>query len=216
MTPDVKLVWVTPGADNLVAYMARVSAPANQANTETAPRLISYLIRNAHWSPFQMVNMCVEVNTTRDIGRQILRHSSFNFQEFSQRYADVSALPAVELREARMQDRKNRQSSLRADDPGLQAWWNDAQREVLDLAQSKYQAALDRGVAKECARVVLPEGLTPSRLYMNGTMRSWLHYFQARSLAHGAQGEHADVAQACKRLAQECCPMIMEAYSLTD
>ena len=215
MDDTVKLVWATPGADDLVAYMARVSAPANQGNTETAPRLISYLMRQGHWSPFEMASMCVEINTTRDIGRQILRHRSFSFQEFSQRYQDVSALPPATTREARMQDTKNRQNSLEVENPSLQKWWRLAQEQVQTISSSVYDEALARGIAKEVARVVLPEGLTPSRMYMAGTMRSWLHYFNLRNLEHGTQKEHALIAEKCRLLAGQVCPAIMEANALT-
>lgn len=180
---------------DLLAYCARVSNPANQANKETAPRLLAYLVRNQHWSPFEMASMTLEVTTTRDVARQILRHRSFSFQEFSQRYAEVAAPPV--LREARMQDAKNRQASVVNHNRSLAGWWEDAQRAVADLANQAYAEALDAGIAKEVARAVLPEGTTESVLYMAGTIRSWIHYCQLRTEA-GTQKEHRDIAQACQ------------------
>lgn len=185
----------TPG--DLVAYCARVSNPANQANTDTAPRLLAYLVRNQHWSPFEMASMTLEITTTRDIARQILRHRSFSFQEFSQRYA-AQVAPAV-LREARLQDAKNRQASNATDDAALQTWWRKRQSDVADMAALTYQEALALGIAKEVARSVLPEGMTESVLYMAGTVRSWIHYCQLRT-EPGTQKEHREVALACKTL----------------
>ena len=185
----------TPG--DLVAYCARVSNPANQANTDTAPRLLAYLVRNQHWSPFEMASMTLEITTTRDIARQILRHRAFSFQEFSQRYA-AQVAPAV-LREARLQDAKNRQASNATDDAALQTWWRKRQSDVADMAALTYQEALALGIAKEVARSVLPEGMTESVLYMAGTVRSWIHYCQLRT-EPGTQKEHREVALACKTL----------------
>jgi len=182
---------------DLLAYCARVSNPANQANTETAPRLLRYLATNAHWSPFEMASMTVEITTTRDIARQILRHRSFSFQEFSQRYAAVAA-EAV-LREARMQDVKNRQASHDTDDSALKDWWFHKQASLATECQAVYQAALEKGIAKEVARAVLPEGLTESTLYMAGTIRSWIHYVHLRT-ERGTQKEHRDIAKQCGRI----------------
>lgn len=179
---------------DLVAYCARVSNPENQNNTVTNDRLVRYLIKNEHWSPLEMVSVCLEIETTRDIARQILRHRSFSFQEFSQRYAPVST--EFEAREARLQDTKNRQSSLDTDDEELKKAWEYAQHTVHETAMSTYAWALKAGIAKEVARSVLPEGLTPSRLYMNGTLRSWIHYISLRS-GNGTQKEHREVAEAC-------------------
>ena len=179
---------------DLVAFCARVSNPANQCNTETNEKLIKYLIKNSHWSPLEMVSICLEIETTRDIARQILRHRSFSFQEFSQRYA-VADL-GFECREARLQDTKNRQNSIETDNPVLEGEWEQQQRVVSDAAEKAYHWALNNGIAKEQARSVLPEGMTVSRMYMNGTLRSWVHYIQLRS-ANGTQKEHRDVAVAC-------------------
>ena len=179
---------------DLVAFCARVSNPANQNNTETNEKLIKYLIKNSHWSPLEMVSICLEIETTRDIARQILRHRSFSFQEFSQRYA-VADL-GFECREARLQDNKNRQNSIETDDAGLADGWEGQQRAVTEAAKQAYYWALDNGIAKEQARAVLPEGMTVSRMYMNGTLRSWVHYIQLRS-SNGTQKEHRDVAVAC-------------------
>jgi thymidylate synthase (FAD) len=184
------------GAQDFVAYCARVSNPANQNNTETAERLLKYLVRNQHWSPFEMVNVVMEINTTRDIARQILRHRSFSFQEFSQRYAAVNALGAEPIyKEARLQDQKNRQNSIAGVDASLAEDWEGSQRAVWRLAYETYELALAAGIAKEQARALLPEGLTPSRLYMNGTLRSWIHYCQLR-MGNGTQKEHAEVARS--------------------
>lgn len=180
-----------------IAFAARVSNPSNQHNKETNDRLVSYLIRNNHWSPFEMVSVCLEINTTRDIARQILRHRSFSFQEFSQRYADASQLGHT-FREARFQDLKNRQNSieLSKEDADVQVEWNQTQQMIWDLSIAAYQSALESGIAKEVARSVLPEGLTNSRLYMSGTLRSWIHYIQLRA-ANGTQKEHREIALAC-------------------
>ena len=194
---SVKLVWATPSGDELIAYMARVSNPDNQDNAETAPKLIKYLVKNKHWSPFEMVNMCVEINTTRDIARQILRHRSFSFQEFSQRYAEVET--PEHYSEARMQDIENRQNSIPTTDVELNAWWQAVQQRVATDTDWVYRTALSRGIAKEVARKVLPEGLTPTRMYMNGTLRSWLHYVEIRC-DKATQKEHREIADQCKAL----------------
>jgi thymidylate synthase (FAD) len=187
------------GLDNiqdLIAYAARVSNPANQANTKTTTKLLDYLIKHKHWSPFEMASACIEVNTTRDIARQLLRHRSFSFQEFSQRYADVRDLDdAVVIRKARLQDLKNRQNSVMTDDVSLHNAWETHQRLVWNAAMKAYSWAIENGIAKEQARSVLPEGNTPSRLYVNGTIRSWIHYIELRS-ANGTQKEHMDLAIA--------------------
>ncbi|MEY3541991.1 MAG: Cyanophage [Bacteroidota bacterium] len=210
---NVKLISYTQGADgkNLleqVAFAARVSNPANQNNSETSEKLVRYLIKNQHWSPLEMVSICLEIDTTRDIARQILRHRSFSFQEFSQRYADASQL-GFELKEARLQDTKNRQNSIVTDNLALQAWWEERQKRVLEESKNAYEWALTNGIAKEQARAVLPEGMTGSRLYMNGTLRSWVHYIQLRS-ANGTQKEHQDVALACADAIESIFPMIKE------
>lgn len=192
---QVKLVWVTPDAENKVAYMARVSNPANQNNPASATKLLQYLINHKHWSPFEMVNVCMEIETTRDVARQILRHRSFSFQEFSQRYAVSEGF--IQNAQARMQDTKNRQNSLYTDDISIQNWFEGAQRRLVEEAKFLYTAALDKGIAKECARVFLPEGLTMSRMYMNGTLRSWLHYLSIRC-DDATQKEHRDVAMQCR------------------
>lgn len=193
----VSLVWATPSGDELIAYMARVSNPDNQDNTETAPKLIKYLKDNNHWSPFEMVNMCVEINTTRDIARQILRHRSFSFQEFSQRYAEVAV--SMETSEARMQDVTNRQNSIESTDVVLKSWWQAMQQRVADDAEYVYHTALSKGIAKEVARKVLPEGLTPTRMYMSGNLRSWIHYVDIRC-DKATQKEHREIAEQCKAL----------------
>lgn len=207
----VKTVWATPEGEDLVAYMARVSAPENQDNKETAPKLIKYLIKHKHWSPLEMVNICMEIETTRDIARQILRHRSFSFQEFSQRYAVVGN---YELSEIRMQDVKNRQNSLETDNLHLAYWWEGAQNRVLNDAKFMYESALKKGVAKEVARKLLPEGLTMSRMYMNGTLRSWLHYIDIRCDA-ATQKEHREVAELCKLEIGKHFPTILEAMNDT-
>jgi len=190
---------------DLVAYCARVSNPANQNNTETNEKLIKYLTKENHWSPLEMVSICMEIETTRDIARQILRHRSFSFQEFSQRYA-VADL-GFEPKEARIQDKKNRQNSIQTDDSDLILNWETQQNIVSETAAKAYQWALDNGIAKEQARSVLPEGMTVSRMYMNGTLRSWVHYIQLRS-GNGTQKEHQDVAIACAEAIKEIFPMI--------
>jgi thymidylate synthase (FAD) len=200
-------------AQELIAYCARVSNPANQLNTDTSEKLIRYLIKHQHWSPLEMVSACIEIKTTRDIARQILRHRSFSFQEFSQRYADPTAEldEAFVLREARFQDTKNRQNSVELDMTDeqqrlLSYEWERAQKRVLFAVKQEYQWAIKNGIAKEQARAVLPEGLTVSRLYMNGTLRSWVHFIELRS-ANGTQKEHQEVAIACARVIAEIFPM---------
>jgi thymidylate synthase (FAD) len=202
----VELVWVTPEAEKLIGYMARVSNPANQDSHESAPKLIKYLIKNKHWSPLEMVGMCLEIQTTRDIARQIIRHRSFSFQEFSQRYAVAQGF---EYSEPRLQDSKNRQNSLETDDRGLAYWWEGAQRRVLDEAKFMYESALAKGIAKEQARKLLPEGMTQSNMYMNGTLRSWLHYVDIRCDA-ATQKEHREVAEQIRGIIFEQFPTIKE------
>jgi thymidylate synthase (FAD) len=192
---------------DLVAYCARVSNPSNQNNKDTSEKLIQYLIKHKHWSPLEMVSVCLEIETTRDIARQILRHRSFSFQEFSQRYAD----PVKELqfirRGARLQDPKNRQNSIEAAPIDVQDHWDMKQQEVIKLCKEVYQWAIDKGIAKEQARSVLPEGLTMSRMYMNGTLRSWVHYIELRS-ANGTQREHMDIAKQCAVEVAKVFPLI--------
>ena len=191
---------------DLVAFCARVSNPSNQNNTETSEKLLKYLAKHKHWSPFEMVSACIEINTTRDIARQILRHRSFSFQEFSQRYANpVEELEFVK-REARMQDTKNRQNSIEIDDRSLQTEWEQEQERVIEICQKVYKNAIEKGIAKEVARAVLPEGLTKSRLYMNGTIRSWIHFIELRS-ANGTQKECSEVAIACAEAISKIFPM---------
>lgn len=204
----VKYVWSTPNAEQLVADMARVSAPENIG--KDASKLLAYLIKHQHWSPYEMVNMCVEINTTRDIARQLLRHRSFSFQEFSQRYAEVDKLPPAPLREARLQDTKNRQNSLNTDDKELNNWWSYMQHSVQMINEAVYKEALAKGIAKEVARAVLPEGLTTSRMYMNGTLRSWIHFYQLRS-GNGTQKETREIAEEVGKLIQTNFPNIWKA-----
>ena len=193
-------------AQELVAFCARVSNPSNQLNTETSEKLITYLIKNAHWSPLEMVSACLEIETTRDIARQMLRHRSFSFQEFSQRYANpVEDLEFV-TREARMQDPKNRQNSIDTDNSEIVNEWTSKQNEVIDAATNAYNWAIDSGIAKEQARSVLPEGNTVSRLYMNGTLRSWIHYIELRA-GNGTQKEHMEIAKACAEVIHNIFPM---------
>ena len=181
---------------DLVAFCARVSNPNNQFNTETSEKLIKYLITHKHWSPLEMASACLEIETTRDIARQMLRHRSFSFQEFSQRYADPTEDLSFVTREARIQDTKNRQNSIQTEDTNLRDEWTQKQEQLIALSKETYTWAIDNGIAKEQARAVLPEGNTVSRLYMNGTLRSWVHYIELRS-ANGTQQEHCDVAKAC-------------------
>ena len=196
----------TSTVQDTIAYCARVSNPANQHNTETNEKLLQYLMKHQHWSPFEMVSICLEIETTRDIARQILRHRSFSFQEFSQRYAVASL--GFETREARLQDTKNRQNSIATDDDHLESEWTKKQQELAALSQQTYTWALENGIAKEQARAVLPEGMTTTRMYMNGTLRSWIHYIQLRS-ANGTQKEHQEVALECAIVISEIFPMIM-------
>jgi len=197
-------------AQELIAYCARVSNPSNQFNVETADKLIRYLIKHKHWSPLEMVSACLEIETTRDIARQILRHRSFSFQEFSQRYADPTKDLSFVLREARLQDTKNRQNSIDIDDSIgniiLKDEWERRQKEIIDSVTDTYNWAVRNGIAKEQARAVLPEGLTVSRLYMNGTLRSWIHYIELRS-SNGTQKEHMEVAMECAKVIAEAFPM---------
>ncbi|CAB4141255.1 THY1 Predicted alternative thymidylate synthase [uncultured Caudovirales phage] len=196
-------------AQDLVAFCARVSNPANQLNTETSEKLIKYLIKNSHWSPLEMVSVCLEIETTRDIARQILRHRSFSFQEFSQRYADpVKELDFV-VRETRLQDTKNRQNSIETADEILQKEWDDKQLEIISQVKTAYQWAIENGIAKEQARAILPEGNTISRLYVNGTLRSWLHYIQLRC-ENGTQKEHIEIAKTCAEVISKVFPMILD------
>lgn len=204
---NVKLIWATPCAEDLIAHMARVSNPKGQENPENSDRLIRYLIKHQHWSPFEMVNICLEIKTTRDIARQILRHRSFSFQEFSQRYAEATDW---DLSEARLQDTKNRQNSLETDDKELARWWQEEQQSLIRVAKSSYTNALQLGIAKEVARKLLPEGLTMSTMYMNGTLRSWIHYVQLRC-GPETQKEHREVAQKCKEVLEGICPVIMKS-----
>jgi thymidylate synthase (FAD) len=190
---------------DLIAYAARVSNPDNQMNKESAQKLLGYLIKHKHWSPFEMASACIEINTTRDIARQILRHRSFSFQEFSQRYANPIEELQFVTREARMQDNKNRQNSIEVDDEDLQLHWEREQRRVIWMCKQVYQQAIKKGIAKEVARAVLPEGLTQSRLYMNGTIRSWIHFIELRS-ANGTQKECQEVALACAQAINKIFP----------
>ena len=229
---SVKLISYTQTPDNntniegLIAYCARVSNPSNQTNNTlvlctkdtrdskalrntTNDKLLNYLIKNHHWSPFEMVNICLEIETTRDIARQILRHRSFSFQEFSQRYADpVKELDFV-VRETRLQDTKNRQNSIETADEILQKEWDDKQLEIISQVKTAYQWAIENGIAKEQARAILPEGNTISRLYVNGTLRSWLHYIQLRC-ENGTQKEHIEIAKTCAEVISKVFPMILD------
>lgn len=195
--------------DEFIAYVARVSNPSNQNNTLTATKLLRYLAQHKHWSPFEMTNVVMEINTTRDIARQILRHRSFAFQEFSQRYADPTKDLGFVTREARLQDQKNRQNSIETDDSKLQEDWERLQLELSFKFTEAYHWAIKNGIAKEQARAVLPEGLTVSRLYVNGTLRSWLHYIQLRS-GNGTQKEHMEIAKACAEVIAKVFPMSKE------
>ena len=215
---EVKLVsYTTPvqelkeeGIENLndmIAFCARVSNPSNQYNTETSDRLINYLKKNRHWSPFEMVSVCLEINTTRDISRQILRHRSMQFQEFSGRYADPTKDLNFVIREARLQDQKNRQNSIEVEDENLQKEWEEKQRKVIEVAKGAYEWAMSKGIAKEQARCVLPEGNMQTRLYMNGTIRSWIHYLEVRC-GEDVQKEHRLVARACAEAISKIFPSI--------
>src|SRR5210317_2235505 len=192
----------------LIAYCARVSNPSNQINSETSEKLIKYLIKHQHWSPLEMVNACLEIQTTRDIAHQIVRHRSFSFQEFSQRYANPEEQGEMfEYSEARLQDTKNRQNSIDVDDEKLQLDWLHAQMRIAYLAKKEYDWAIKKGIAKEQARKVLPEGIIKTKLYMNGTLRSWVHYISLRS-ANGTQKEHMEIANACAKVISEIFPLI--------
>lgn len=192
-----------------IAYAARVSNPSNQDNKETSEKLVRYLIRENHWSPLEMVSACIEIETTRDIARQILRHRSFSFQEFSQRYADPTKDLKFIGREARLQDLKNRQNSIDTDDEELNELWDQVQRKLIKNAEDAYKWAIESGIAKEQARAILPEGNIGSRLYMNGTLRSWVHYIELRS-GHGTQKEHMEIARQCADALEPVFPMIKE------
>ena len=205
------LTGADPSPLDLVAYCARVSNPENQDNTETNEKLVKYLMKHKHWSPLEMVSVCMSIETTRDIARQILRHRSFSFQEFSQRYADPTKSLSFEIREARFQDPKNRQNSIPLDPEMdghavLQGEWKNKQQQVIDASLEAYVWALSKGIAKEQARVVLPEGNTQSRMYMNGTLRSWLHYMELRG-ENGTQQEHRDIAHACATVIADIFPL---------
>ena len=193
-------------ATDLIAYAARVSNPSNQMNSETASKLLKYLIKHKHWSPFEMVSVCMEIETTRDIARQILRHRSFSFQEFSQRYADPTKDLDFVIREARLQDAKNRQNSIDTADMDLHTNWAHQQMRVINAAKEAYEWAINNGIAKEQARAVLPEGLTVSRMYMNGTLRSWIHYIELRA-ANGTQKEHIEIARECAKVIADIFPL---------
>jgi thymidylate synthase (FAD) len=216
MSQSTKIVWATPDIDKQIAYMARVSNPKNQTNEQIAG-LLRYMMREGHTSPFEMANVCVEINTTRDIGRQILRHRSFSFQEFSQRYADVSELGEFVHRQPRLQDTKNRQNSLLLniresdDDRRIAYQWEQLQSNIMQKAQENYKYALDMGIAKEQARALLPEGLTMSRMYMNGNMRSWIFYLKQR-LDPTTQLEHRELACQILRELQLIAPVTMKAF----
>lgn len=213
---NVKLIGVTApyaghnSAEDMIVYMARVSNPSNQSMVKGDERLIRYLIKNQHWSPFEMVNVVMEINTTRDIARQILRHRSFSFQEFSQRYADPTKDLGFELRDARLQDTKNRQNSIEVDNDELQAEWKIKQVNLIGEAKKAYDWAIENGIAKEQARAVLPEGNTQSRMYMNGTLRSWIHYCQLR-MSNGTQKEHAEIAKECWKIIADKFPNVVAA-----
>jgi|TARA_B110000438_G_scaffold76637_1_gene76820 thymidylate synthase (FAD) len=217
MTSKVKLVSFSQASNEfeslglkdvqeLIAFCARVSNPSNQLNSETSEKLINYLIKNHHWSPLEMVNVCLEIETTRDIARQILRHRSFSFQEFSQRYANPTEDLDFVIRETRLQDTKNRQNSIENIDLKLEEEWKTRQKKGIEEAINNYKWAIENGIAKEQARVVLPEGNTVSRLYMNGTLRSWIHYIQLRA-SHGTQKEHIEIAKACALVITKIFPM---------
>ena len=209
--PDPDHLYVGEDMQELVAYCARVSNPSNQMNKETSEKLIKYLVKHQHWSPLEMVSACLEINTTRDIAHQIVRHRSFSFQEFSQRYADPAEFgEQFTTREARLQDTKNRQNSVELDSESeLHYEWQNKQQSVIDKSKEVYQWAIDNGIAKEQARVVLPEGNTKTRLYMNGSLRSWVHYIELRS-ANGTQKEHMEIAKECAKIISTVFPLIGE------
>jgi len=205
-------LYVGENIQELIAYTARVSNPSNQNNSETSERLLAYLIKHKHWSPFEMASACLEIETTRDIARQMLRHRSFSFQEFSQRYADPTGDLDFTMKEARLQDTKNRQNSIEVEDSTLQFEWLQQQAEVCNTAKHAYAWAIEKGIAKEQARAVLPEGITNSRLYMNGTIRSWMHFVDIRSGIE-TQKEHREVARACADALEPIFPMIKKMIS---
>ena len=206
---NCKLIWITPNAEQMISDIARVSNPANQGMPPG--KLLGYCVKHEHWSPFEMANAVIEINTTRTIARQILRHRSFSFQEFSQRYADVNALPPLLQTEARKQHPTNRQSSIEVDDEDyLKKWWAYKQDQVARVTSEIYKEALEMGMAKEVARDVLPEGMTPSRMYMNGTIRSWIHYTQLRR-GNGTQKEHQNIANQVNDILVKELPLIWES-----
>ena len=206
---NVKLVWVTPKAEEMITYMARVSAPKNQSNLDTAPRLLRYLMKHSHYSPYEMANMCVEINTTRAISAQIIRHRSFSFQEFSQRYADINELGSAVIPHLRRQDLRNRQNSIDDFHPEEIGGFYRRISQLFEDSEHLYREMVSHGIAKECARNILPMG-TQTRIYMNGTLRSWIHYLQLRT-AHGTQAEHKQIAEEIKRIFCEQFPIIAEA-----
>lgn len=208
---SVNLVWVTPNAEEVIGYCARVSAPDNQSNPDVE-KLLRYCVKNSHWSIFEMASACIEINAPRDISRQIIRHRSFSFQEFSQRYADVSKLPFTGYRGARLQDEKNRQNSIITDNEYLVNAWEERQAALLMAIVSHYKWALTNNIAKECARVILPEGLTPSRLYMSGTIRSWIHFCNVRQ-GNGTQKEHVEIANQVAAILSKEIPIIWSALN---
>ena len=205
--PDKDTVFTEWTPNDLIAYAARVSNPSNQNNRDTSEKLLRYLIKHKHWSPFEMASACLEINTTRDIARQILRHRSFSFQEFSQRYANPVDELEFDFREARLQDTKNRQNSIETFDLNLERQWSEYQLEVVEKCKEAYKWAIENNIAKEQARAVLPEGLTRSRLYMNGTIRGWIHFIELRS-ANGTQKECMEVARECAKAITKIFPMI--------
>lgn len=211
---NIKLIWVTPGAEELVTYMARVSAPKNQGNMETAPKLLRYLIEHKHWSPYEMANMCVEINTTRAISAQIVRHRSFSFQEFSARYADVSELGSAVIPHLRRQDYKNRQNSIDDLDPEIVSGYYRRISQLFEDAEHLYREMISTGVAKECARNILPMA-SQTRIYMQGTLRSWIHYLHLRC-DPATQSEHRQIAEEIKRIFCQQFPVIGEAAFATD
>ena len=205
--PDKDTVFTEWTPNDLIAYAARVSNPSNQNNRDTSEKLLRYLIKHKHWSPFEMASACLEINTTRDIARQILRHRSFSFQEFSQRYANPVDELEFDFREVRLQDTKNRQNSIEVQNTQLEMDWGRHQKKVLETAKEAYDWAIQAGIAKEQARVVLPEGLTKTRLYMNGTLRSWVHYIELRG-ENGTQKEHMEIAHECAKVISEVFPLV--------
>ena len=218
LTNPILSAWETGtespiGAEAFIAYTARVSNPSNQSNTLTAPKLLKYLIEHKHWSPFEMVSITMEINTTRDISHQIVRHRSFSFQEFSQRYADPTKAMSFVTREARLQDAKNRQNSIETDDKKLDEWWKTWQDVIVKNAADAYELAISSGIAKEQARAILPEGLTTTRLYMSGTLRSWIHYIDVRAEA-GTQKEHRQVALSAQKEILQHFPSLREYWQI--